>query len=361
MINALRSATLISLLAMSYSPAAAFEMRTSTWAGNTVTLKVNSDVPVSLPDHYDTLLSAESKVNGNASALRFDLVVDNDAVSAQDNGESELDFTSDNALLCNSLACAWVWDHGDATIDEADVYFDVDYAWVLDDYKWSSVAYTTGATRPLMNTALHEMLHTMGAKHENDCISILGNAWNVVSTNGDYTEAVVSEDTTAGLVAVNGPRASTVNDLSVMHWKFDAVATGASAYSSHQRSLLKTTGGVTLTVAPGYDDPTYEATPGQAIKVEMTLENRGTATEVRGLGVYWSTNSTISTGDTLLFSSNATLGVGLPFEHTVTVTVPVGATPGQVYWVGAIIDRTGTLAESNEVNNAAYIAAIEVQ
>ena len=38
MSNAIRSATLISLLAMSISPAAAFEMRTSTWAGNTVTL-----------------------------------------------------------------------------------------------------------------------------------------------------------------------------------------------------------------------------------------------------------------------------------------------------------------------------------
>jgi hypothetical protein len=160
------------------------------------------------------------------------------------------------------------------------------------------------------------MLHTLGAKHENDCINILGNAWNVVSTNGDYTEAVVSEDTTAGLVSVNGPRAAAVNDLSVMHWKFDSLATGSGAYSNHMRSLLTNASGAELAEAAGYDEPTYEATPGQTIKVEMTLENRGTATESRGLGVYWSTNSTISSGDTLLFSSNATPGVGLPFEHT---------------------------------------------
>jgi hypothetical protein len=350
------------ILGLTAHRATAFEMRASTWSVGTVTLYVNPDVLVTLPDHYDVLLTAESKVNGNASDLRFDLQVDNDVVSAIDDGESELNFTNDAGLLCGSLACAWVLDHGDGTIDEADVYFDLDYAWALDDDKMSNLAYDPVlGHRPLVNTALHEMLHTLGAQHENDCINILGNAWNVVSTNGDETEAVVSEDTTAGLVAVNGTRSSTINDVSVMHWKLDAAATGASAYSHHKRAVLKNAAGVVLVKDPAYDEPTYRASAGDVIQVEMTLENRGTATETIGLGVYWSVNSTISTGDTLLFSSNATLGVNNPFEHTVTVTIPAGAVAGQVYWVGAIIDRNGILAESNEVNNGAYIAAIEIQ
>ena len=357
-----RSLPIIALLALTATTASAYEMRTSTWAGSTVTLEVNLLVPALMPDHYDILQSAEDKVDANASALRFALTVDDDATSDTDNGESELDFTDDSTLLCGSLACAWVYSHGDGTIDEADVYIDEDYDWAMDDYKWDSVAYDASGTRPLINTAMHELLHTLGVKHENDCINLLGNAWNVVSTNGDYTEVVVSEDTTAGLVATYGARASTLNDLSVMHWKFDSASTGTSAYSSHMRSqVYDAATGAELTVATAFDELTYKASRGQDITVEMTLENRGTSTENRKFGVYWSDDETITTADTLLFASNATLSVGSPFEHSVTVSVPLGVTRGEVYWVGAIIDRDDALSESNEVNNAAYIAGIKIK
>jgi len=354
------AASLLASSALFAAPAFAFEMRSSTWATNTVTIQVNSGVPGALPTHYAKLLDAEAKIDNNASALRFDLVVDNDAVSAVSNGENELNFTSDPALLCGSIGCTWIIEGG-GQILEADSYFDINYAWTLDDNKWNSIAYDPTKKRPLINTAMHELLHTMGAKHENDCINIMGNAWNVVSTNGDHTEVVVSEDTTSGLIAVNGQRAGTVTDVSVMHWQLDPVATGASAYSAHRRSRLLDAAGALLPLAFGYPEPTYEASPGQVIQVEMTLENRGTASQTPSLGTYWSTNETITTGDTLLSATSPVLNVNVPYETTRTVTIPVTAVPGQVYWVGAIVDRTSALTESNKVNNAAYIAAIEVQ
>lgn len=357
---AIVSTALLSLVTVFVSPAAAFEFRASSWPGSTVTLKVNPDVPNALPDHYAVLLEAEAKMDNNASDQRFDLVVDNDVVSDPGDGESELNFTSDPALLCGSIACTFVISSG-GDIIETDVYFDINYAWALDDLKLHNIAYAAAEKRPLMNTAIHELSHTFGAQHENDCINILGNAWNVVSTNGDFTETVISEDTTAGLVATYGPRASTVNDLSVMHWKLDVAATGANPYSNHMRSILKTTAGVKLPLAVGGLEPVYLASRGQVIQVEMTLENRGTSSQTRELGVYWSPDTLISTGDTRLSSTSPVLNVNQPYETDVTVTVPAGATVGQTYWVGAIIDRTGALAESNEVNNAAYIAAIQVQ
>lgn len=350
--------SLAAFAAASTSAAHAFQMRTQTWATNTVTVNVNPDVALSFPQYYSKLITAESKVNANASALRFDLVDDNDVISATGNGENELNFTSDPALLCGSIACTFVVTNA-TRILEADVFFDVNYAWTVDDLKANNIAYDSTKKRPLLNTAMHEMLHTLGAKHESAVINIMGNAWNVVSTNGDVTESVVSEDTTAGLVSVNGPNPATINDVSVMHWKLDPATSGA--YSQHMRSQLFDAGGITpLPLAAGFSEPTYLAKAGDTIKVEMTLENRGSSTQVSGLGVYWSTNSTISTLDSLLFSSTATLVVNTPFEHTVSVVVPAGV-PGQVYWIGAIIDRNGTLAESNETNNAAYIAAIKLQ
>lgn len=356
--NATRTLTALALLVATATTASAYEPLASEWDVSTVSLKLNLVDSTLLPDQTAVLETAESKINANSSALRFSMSVDDDVVSASDNGESEILFTDDSTSLCSSKGCTWVWAHGDGIIDEADVFLKLSYDWALDDYKWDSVAYTTDGTRPLLNTAMHELLHAMSLAHENDCINLLGNAWNVVSTNGDYTETAISEDSTKGLIDIYGPRSTTINDLSVMHWKLDVAATGTSEYSHHMRSRLLDGSGTELTEMAGYDEPTYIAWPGETIQVEMTLENRGSSTESRKLGVYWSTNSTISTSDTRLSSTTPVLGVNTPYETAVTVTVPTGATPGKIYWVGAIIDRDDALSESNEINNAAYIAAI---
>ena len=357
----MRTRTLLvaSLLGLSASPALAFQMKTATWTAGTVTLQVNPDVALTFPDHNARIVAAANKVNGNASALRFALATDNDAVSATGNSENELALTTSSTLLCGSVGCTWTWSSG-GLFTEADVYLSSSNTWSLTDARADHWSYSATGNRPLISTAMHEMLHTMGCEHENNVVNIMGQSWSTVSVNGSSTEIVVSEDSTSGLLSVYGPRATAVNDLSVLHWKFDAVATGASAYSNHERSELLDSSGTPLTLAAGYYEPTYLVNKGQVIQVEMTLENRGTSSESRSLGTYFSTNDFISTSDTLLSTTTPTLGVNTPYETTRTVTIPSTATSGTVYWIGAIIDNGGALAEANEINNASYIAAVKI-
>lgn len=338
----------------------AYEMTNAVHTGTTHTLYVNPDVSASMPDHFDVLEIAESKLNANASALRFSLVNDNDNFSTLGNGESEVDFTSNNTKLCGSIACVTRWSSG-GVLTETDAYFDIDYAWALDDAKANSVAYATGEKRPLLNTAMHEFSHTLGVKHEGDYFQVMGNAWNVVSTNGDYTETVLSEDTTKGLIDTYGLRASGLEDLSVYHWEH---AGSTNGYSNHARTPIKNSNGTLKTEVAGStvpDEPAYEVTAGETIRVRQTAENRGKTTQNRKIRWYVSTNEFISSGDTLIATSNITLGVNTPYTWDRTVTLPNTLISGEEYWVGVIIDADDTLAESNEINNAAYIAELQVQ
>jgi hypothetical protein len=52
--------------------------------------------------------------------------------------------------------------------------------------------------------------------------------------------------------------------------------------------------------------------------------------------------------------------VGNPYTWERTVTLPGNLNSGQVYWVGAVIDTAGVLSESNESNNAAYVAEVKI-
>ena len=328
-------------------------------AGTTTTLNLYPWVQILLPNHYTALQNAAAKINANRSDMRFLLVNDNDLIVASNNGESEVTFATGAALLCSSIACTLNWKSG-GLIDESDVYFDSSYTWITTDAKADSVAYG-GSTRPVLNTALHEFAHTMGLGHEADVFNVLGNAWNVVNTNGDSTESVISEDTNNGLVAHYGQRASVTQDLSIYHWEWSGSTNG---YSNHARVPIEDTLGVELSAAPesnpSLNEPAYYANSGQTIALTQTAENRGTFQSVT---VKWflSTNSTISTSDTLLASSTLNKGNSDPFTWTRNVNLPGGLVPGTRYWVGVIIDSQDVVAEQNESNNAAYLAEIVIQ
>lgn len=339
----------------------AYVVAASILPGTSQTLYVNPNVSAALPDHLDRLEDAAAKIDLNASAMRFSLVTDDDAVSALGNGESEVDFTSNNTKLCGSLACTTRWNAG-GFVTEADVYFDIDYDWTLTDAKADSVAYDATMKRPLLNTAMHEFAHALALKHEADVFQVLGNAWNVVNTNGDVTESVLSADTTKGLVDTYGARVGGLEDLSLYHWEHSG---SSGEYSTHARTPILNAngtakpdvGGTTLPV-----EPAYEVTAGETILVRQTAENRGKTTQSRVIRWYVSTNELITSADTLVATSNINnLAANLPFTWDRSITLPANLVSGQSYWVGAIIDADGTLAEANEINNAVYIAEIQVQ
>ncbi len=95
--------------------------------------------------------------------------------------------------------------------------------------------------------------------------------------------------------------------------------------------------------------------PGDTVGVSYERTNLGdTATGTFSDGFYLSTDTTITTGDTLLDSSAApSLPAGDsagPF--TLTLTIPSGTTPG-TYFVGYFTDYQDDVTESNETNNTA--------
>ena len=95
-------------------------------------------------------------------------------------------------------------------------------------------------------------------------------------------------------------------------------------------------------------------TIGGQLAVSAAIENDGGgAAGPFQLGFYFSTDSTITTGDTASsttcdFSSG--LGAGLTDSCSPSVNIPSGLTPGTFY-LGAIVDDVGSVLESNESNN----------
>ena len=241
----------LSLSLLATGTASAYEYMAGSHSGTSHTLYLDPWVQILMPSHYDKLQAAATKVNANSSAMRFTLANDNEVFQDPNNGESEAGFTSDSGKLCGSLACATVWSLG-GVITETDVWFDVDYDWTLTDYKYDSLAYDSAMYRPLVNTAIHEFTHSLGMAHENDYFQVMGNAWNVVSTNGDYTESVISEDTTKGLRDLYGPRGWQNEDLSLYHWE---LAGASGAYSTHGRTDLSYPGGVPIPQLIGSLEP----------------------------------------------------------------------------------------------------------
>mgnify|MGYP000060577235 CR=1 FL=1 len=325
--------------------------------GNSTVLYLDPNVAVTMPDHYTKLQDAAVKLNANPSNMRFSLLLDNDLVFAKNNGESEVSFSSDTTLLCGSRACAHNISSGGVLI-ESDVYFDINHDWATTDAKADSLAYDSSEGRPLINTAMHEFNHTIGMGHEDQYFQIMGNAWNVVNTNGSSTELVISEDTANGLVAHYGLRPDVNEDLSLYHW--EQVSASAGGYSQHGRLPLESAPGVLLQTTtpfdPNLDEPAYLASSGQTILVWQTAENRGTSQTVT-IKWYLSGDANITTLDTQLASSSITLSRNTPYTWDRSVTLP-NLVPGKRYWVGAIIDTANVVAEQNEINNAIYVAEI---
>ena len=99
------------------------------------------------------------------------------------------------------------------------------------------------------------------------------------------------------------------------------------------------------------------ASPGSSITVANTVRNDGTgAAGAFRMGLYLSTDSTCTTGDTLLGSrAVAGLGVGISSAANTSVTIPAATTLG-AYFVCGIADDLAQVPESSETNNTNFSA-----
>ena len=103
---------------------------------------------------------------------------------------------------------------------------------------------------------------------------------------------------------------------------------------------------------PVFPDLTASDTVLTYASFSYTINNLGTAAAASTTGIYLSTDSTITTSDTLL-TTHATpaLAAGGSDSEAVSLSFPAHLAPG-TYFVGVIADHNGQIGESGETNNA---------
>ena len=132
--------------------------------------------------------------------------------------------------------------------------------------------------------------------------------------------------------------------------------TGRSTYVSGRSAILNMVLPDLDITAVGTSDSTLY--PGQKFTASMIVKNIGKVSvpETSTASFYMSTNSTISTGDSLLGNVTVTtLGVNASQTRTLSVKVPTSYTSyAGTRYLGAYADRTGNVVELSESNNTAY-------
>ena len=88
----------------------------------------------------------------------------------------------------------------------------------------------------------------------------------------------------------------------------------------------------------------------------VTTVNSGGSANASTAGVYLSADTTITTADTAL-TTVAVPAFGSSTSVNVTLTFPGNLTPG-TYYIGALADINGQIAESNESNNVSNVIAV---
>ena len=106
-------------------------------------------------------------------------------------------------------------------------------------------------------------------------------------------------------------------------------------------------------VMTGISVPTVPVAPATNFSVSGTAKNIGTGNSTTTyVGFYLSTDSTITTGDTLLgYVSAGGLAIDASKTVTKTVKLPSGLSAG-TYYIGAIADYNNRAAEIDEGNNS---------
>jgi hypothetical protein len=352
--NAVRVFTLsAALAAVAVAPSLAYVVN-GRWLAPSATMRLSA---VSFPGaspQLNAFLDAKEEWDLNPSPFRFSLLF-NDTSVARGNGQSEVWFSN---TMSSPAAAYPVYDPFGFLI-EADIIFDADKCWRYTGTPYTALeGYSGGSCRLMEASAVHELGHAAGLAHENDEYNVLGNAWTHVHVNLSTADAYVGEDASAGVVALYGQSASAGEDVSVSHWQYDEGATVADGgqYSIHRRVRLLDTNGNLLggtTIEEGARR--YNVTPGQTIKVELTLENNGASSQSPLVYLVVSNDNWITRFDTLITSRTPTLDPnGNVYPVTYTITLPNNLTPG-IKFLGAVLDPLGSITEIDETNNATWI------
>jgi len=323
------------------------------WPSNHIYLEVEDDT-WDAAESRTAIQDAQGAWERNPSNFWFSVREDDDGWTVG-NGESEIAYTDNAAVLCGP-GCTWTdVDHSTGEILETDVYMDIDDDWTASHDKADRLEY--GGDRPADTTLIHEFGHVVGLAHEPDRYNVMGEDWTHCHVNGDDAYGYVGEDAGAGAMAIYGEWGY-IEDLGVTHWRQEGSFPGG--YSDHHRTRMWSDIFVGMTPHAWEIEPTYDVTAGSYYIIEVTMENNGGNRQCGEVSIRLSTNDYITTWDTELRRlSSRCYSPDRPSSAYYGITIPAGTSPG-IYWIGVIYDVEDVVDEVNEENNATYLAELHV-
>jgi hypothetical protein len=327
------------------------------WPVHEVTLQLGKK-SFSNPDYLAAIYAARDA--WNQSPGFFTVYMNSTDEVGIDNGYNEVWFSTDQDILDGAPGRTISW-LGCGEIEEADVVFDANYSFTAGTFKASSTAYG-GAFRTFRTGATHELGHVVGLCHSSASYNIMGSDSRFVHANGSTLRNYAGASGIAGEIDLYGVwPPSQFEDVSVVHWKYGG---SKGEYSKHVRTQIYDTSDNPLDSVPcGANDaePCFQVTKAQTVKVEFTYENLGRNTQNVDIGYFLSTNSLITTLDTLIGTGNiSALGRPVLTTNNTFLAIPGNLTSGRNYYLGAIVNYNRKFAEAVGQNNATYIG-IQVQ
>lgn len=267
------------------------------------------------------------------------------------NGQNEIWFESSSFFLAGAPAATFNWIAG-TRIQESDVMFAAGWPWVMNENKSSLTSYA-GVGFPFRSVAVHELGHTLGLDHEANTYNVMGDAATHLSSNGNSARAYPGEDATSGAIAIYGLAGTATQDLGVSHFQY---LTSSQGYSAHERTAVTDLLGAQKPSTLVAGEPVFQVGRGDLVNVTFAFENNGVNSQKRTAGYYWSTNNTITTYDNLLVNATPTVSRNTVYMRTQEVEIPDSLNLGQIYYLGVVVDRYDELKETQENNNATYVA-----
>lgn len=271
------------------------------------------------------------------------------------NAQNEIWFTDKQSVLDGAPArTIYTYNAISARFIEADVVFDSDLKWSKSNAQSTKTPYG-GEWRPWGNTAMHEFGHALGLAHVDYEYNIMGEDWDHIHANNGKVRFYAGEDAGRGEVHLYGQTTtSKKNDLGATHWKY---GNADGEYSEHIPCKVYSSDGGSVIFNDSYAGALrFHVSAGGTYQAQFTLENNGYYTlENIKVGYYISTNDNITTLDRVIKTRTIQMGPNDVYTTKYSVTIPGDLTVGQTYWLGVIVDYTGSITEYCETNNATWL------